>query len=327
MYVIQTHQGLAVSRVNPRFYPLNGSDTAPIRFYRKKGINKMKTKREMAQAGITVAGVVIGIFVFIVSAAYADRSLKTSEKVTVPRHKVAQEPGKTIINSIGMAFVYIKPGTFMMGSPPNELDRKTDETLHQVTLTKGFYMQTTVVTQGQWKRVMNTNPSYFKNCGDDCPVENVSWNDAKAFIQKLNSMEGHSRYRLPTEAEWEYSCRAGCVGPYANGNTMIHLDKMGWFSANSERKIHPVGQKKPNAWGLYDMHGNVSEWCQDWYGNYPSGSVTDPVGPPSGPGRVRRGGAWCYEAWNCRSAIRFRNFDGGRGFSLGFRLAHGVVPR
>jgi formylglycine-generating enzyme required for sulfatase activity len=178
-------------------------------------------------------------------------------------------------------------------------------------------MQTTEVTQGQWKRVMGNNPSNFKNCGDNCPVEQVSWNDVQGFINKLNSKEGHNRYRLPTEAEWEYACRAGSSGPYANDNS---LDSMGWYDGNSGSKTHTVAQKKANAWGLYDIHGNVWEWCQDCYGEYPSGAVTDPEGPSSGSNRVVRGGRWDVSARDCRSADRSWDDPGNRGSALGFRL-------
>ena len=215
-----------------------------------------------------------------------------------------------------MKFVYIKPGSFMLGSPSSEPGRENGETLHQVTLTKGFYLQTTEVTQGQWKRVLGSNPSKFQSCGDNCPVETVSWSDIQEFIAELNRIEGGYKYRLPTEAEWEYACRAGTKGPYA-GN----LDAMAWYTDTSGGKSHAVGGKRPNAWGLYDMHGNVWEWCQDRYGDYPSGPLTDPVGSSSGADRVIRGGSWSYNARYCRSAYRYRDKPGYRSDYLGFRLA------
>ena len=164
---------------------------------------------------------------------------------------------------------------------------------------------------------MGNNPSYFKNCGDDCPVEQVSWEDAQDFIRKLNAREGGSRYRLPTEAEWEVGCRGGSETPYANGKS---LSLLGWYDDNSGEKTHPVASKEPNAWGLYDMHGNVWEWCQDWKGGYPSGHVTDPVGPSSGSFRVKRGGGWYYFARFCRSAYRDVSSPGLRYNNLGLRL-------
>jgi len=226
------------------------------------------------------------------------------------------KPARTITNSLGMRFVWISPGTFMMGSPASESGRESDEAQHQVILTKGFYMQTTEVTQGQWKAVMGSNPSHFKNCGDDCPVEDVSWNDCKEFIRRLNQKEGAGKYRLPTEAEWEYACRAGSAGAYAGD-----LDSMGWYDRNSDERTHPAGQKKANAWGLYDMHGNVWEWCKDRYGDYPSGSVTDPKGPSSGAYRVFRGGSWYLFSSFCRSAKRRYHSPDLREGLLGFRLA------
>lgn len=218
----------------------------------------------------------------------------------------------------GMEFAYVAPGTFMMGSPSGEDGRDSDEKQHQVTLTRGFYMQTTEVTQGQWKAVMGNNPSYFKNCGDNCPVEKVSWNDAQEFIQKLNQREGRELYRLPTEAEWEYAARSGGKNEKYSGSN--NIDQVAWYRSNSNSQTHKVGTKSPNGLGIYDMSGNVWEWCQDWYGEYPSGSVTNPTGPSSGSARVLRGGGWISSAAGCRSAYRDRYDPGNRSYSLGFRL-------
>ena len=233
-----------------------------------------------------------------------------------------------ITNSIGMEFVYIPPGSFMMGSPPDEPERGNDEKQHRVILTNGFYMQSTEVTQGQWKKVMGTNPSYFKKCGVNCPVEQVSWNDVQTFIHELNRQEGRSTYRMPTEAEWEYAARAGSTTAFANGRISetayghdSNLNLVGWNYHNANKKTHPVAQKQPNAWGLYDMHGNVWEWCQDWYGDYPAGPVTDPAGPPRSSGRVTRGGCLEDFAGSCSSANRNWVAPGIRGYGLGFRLA------
>jgi formylglycine-generating enzyme required for sulfatase activity len=224
-------------------------------------------------------------------------------------------------DAMGMKFVHIDPGTFMMGSKgglfKREKGREKDETRHQVTLTKGFYMQTTEVTQGQWRAVIGNNPSYFKDCGDNCPVEQVSWEDCQKFIKRLNQQEGGNKYRLPTEAMWEYACRAGTTGPYAGS-----LDTMGWYSENSGGRTHPVAEKSPNAWGLYDMHGNVWEWCEDWYDDYPKGSVTDPKESySSSPFRVFRGDCYLDFAKYYRSADRFSYDPGYRDFALGFRLS------
>ena len=253
-------------------------------------------------------------------------------------------PRRSVTNSLGMEFLYIKPGTFMMGSPSNEPGRNDNEIQHQVTLTKGFYMQTTEVTQGQWQAIMGSNPSYFKNCGNDCPVEQTSWNDVQEFVRKLNQREEGDTYRLPTEAEWEYAARAGSTTAFASGDITetdcgydANLDAMGWYCGNSDVSYsgcednsewggskcagtHPVVQKQPNGWGLYDMHGNVWEWCQDGYRDYTSDTVTDPTGPSSGSFRVLRGGSYFSNAWVCRSAHRSRYNLGGRRSYLGFRL-------
>jgi formylglycine-generating enzyme required for sulfatase activity len=225
------------------------------------------------------------------------------------------------VNSLGMTFNLILPGTYTMGSPEVESGHSGDEIQHQVTLTQPFYLQTTEVTQGQWEAVMGNNPSYFTDCGNDCPVEQVSWEDAQDFIAALNDL-GEGTYRLPTEAEWEYAARAGSTTAFANGDfSLNNLDAMGWYDGNSGDTTHTVAQKQPNAWGLYDMHGNVLEWCQDRYGNYPSGSVTDPQGPSSGSARVVRGGCWGSHAEYCSSANRGRLMPGGNGGSnSGLRL-------
>jgi formylglycine-generating enzyme required for sulfatase activity len=236
---------------------------------------------------------------------------------------------KTVENSIGMTFVYIKPGTFMMGSPSNEPGRDNGETQHQVTLTRGFYMQTTEVTQGQWRTVMGNNPSAFNNCGNECPVELVSWNEAQEFIRRLNQKEGVSSYRLPTEAEWEYAARAGTVTPFNTGNCLSadqanyngDYPLSGCSNGEYRKKTVRTGSFSPNAWGLYDMHGNVFEWCQDWYGDYPLVSVTDPPGSSTRGFRVFRGGGWRDDAGPCRSAYRSRSTPDVGNVRLGFRLS------
>jgi formylglycine-generating enzyme required for sulfatase activity len=238
-------------------------------------------------------------------------------------------PENEITNDLGMRFVYIPPGTFVMGSPDDEPERFEDEKQHQVTLTKGFYMQTTEVSQGQWQEVMGSNPSYFKECGNDCPVEKVSWYDAQDFIEKLNAKEDIGKYRLPTEAEWEYAARAGTQTPFFfgrclstdqanyNGNYPLEGCPKGKYRETTLK----VGSLQPNAWGLFDMHGNVWEWCEDYYGNYPdSKELTDPIGPSKGSHRVVRGGGWAGSAGVCRSAFRGRFAPVDRGSNLGFRL-------
>jgi formylglycine-generating enzyme required for sulfatase activity len=170
-----------------------------------------------------------------------------------------------------------------------------------VTISSAYYLQTTEVTQGQWKKVMGSNPSKFKNCGDDCPVEQVSWSDVQVFIRKLNSQEGTDKYRLPTEAEWEYACRAGTTTAYSFGDNESDLGDYGWYHGNSGNRTHPVGQKRPNPWGLYDVHGNVWEWTQT----------------EEGSRRVFRGGSWPYNAGHCHSAFRYVSVPGVRFNTLG----------
>jgi formylglycine-generating enzyme required for sulfatase activity len=213
-----------------------------------------------------------------------------------------------------------------MGSPVHEPGRNEDELEYEVVLTRGFHIQTTPVTQAQWKAMMGKNPSGFQDRSDDLPVERVSWYQCQEFIKKLNS-SGDFIYRLPTEAEWEYACRSGSVTPFANGDIVElfcthdpNLNAIGWYCGNSARKTHSVGQKSPNTWGLYDMHGNVCEWCEDWYAEYPSTSQKDPRGPSSGQGRVIRGGSWFSNAKNCRSAARLWWAPNSASDFIGFRL-------
>ena len=232
-----------------------------------------------------------------------------------------------ITNSIGMKLRLIPAGEFMMGSPGTESDRDDDETQHRVRITKPFYMGVTEVTQEQYQKVMGSNPSKFK--GPQNPVELVSWAEAVEFCRKLSAMPaektaGHV-YRLPTEAEWEYACRSGTTTAYGFGDDASRLGDYGWFRSNSDSSTHPVGEKKPNAWGLYDMHGGVYEWCQDWYGAYPSGSATDPTGATSGSHRVIRGGSWISSARYCRSATRYWRTPGYRNNLLGFRVLRSSI--
>lgn len=230
----------------------------------------------------------------------------------------------TTIPELGLELVRIRAGSFTMGSPLSEAGRSDYEGPQtRVTISKAFWLGKHEVTQGQWQTVMGNNPSCFK--GTDLPVEEVSWEDAMDFCRRLTERErGAGRlpagyvYTLPTEAQWEYAARAGTTGPYGgNGN----LDDMGWYNANSGSQTHPVGGKRANAWGLYDMHGNVSEWCADWFSDsLPGGSMVDPVGPGSGTNRVQRGGGSFFIAEICRSAIRGKTRVVQSRY-LGFRLA------
>jgi superfamily II DNA or RNA helicase/formylglycine-generating enzyme required for sulfatase activity/5-methylcytosine-specific restriction endonuclease McrA len=231
--------------------------------------------------------------------------------------------GTDFTNSIGMRLKLIAAGTFMMGSPPSEPDRYDDETQHRVRISKPFYLGVYEVTQGQYEKLMGENPSYFE--GDNNPVDWVTWKDAELFCRELSARPEEQAagrvYRLPTEAEWEYACRAGTTTAYSFGDDRSQLRNFAWYEVNAERRHHPVGQKKPNPWGLYDMHGNVCEWCQDWYGDYPSGSTTDPTGAASGSNRVSRGGSWGSVAENCRSADRYRRRPSICYDDYGFRVA------
>jgi len=255
---------------------------------------------------------------------------------------------------VELDMVWIKPGTFTMGISENELSTfipdvvkdivKEHEMPHQVTLTKGYWLGKYEVTQRQWKAVMESNPSEFE--GDDLPVEQVSWEDAMEFCRKLTEWERNAErlpsgyeYTLPTEAQWEYACRAGTTSSLNSGKDVTtddgicdDLDEVGWYWMNGGKKnwnggknpaicTHPGGQKKPNNWGLYDMHGNVREWCLDWYGDYPTSSVTDPKGANTGKDRVFRGGSWDSLPRGCRSALRGSAASDKRNHSLGFRLA------
>ncbi|MBI3018600.1 MAG: formylglycine-generating enzyme family protein [Deltaproteobacteria bacterium] len=240
---------------------------------------------------------------------------------------IASRAGGSLVPSVDVIpsdllgdFAQIPAGSFMMGSPETEANRSSDETQHQVTLTQDFQMMKTEVTQKMWVSIMSSNPSYFK--GDNLPVEKVSWNDVQAFIQKLNQKNDGYTYRLPTEAQWEYAARAGTSTTYSFGDNAAVLGDYGWFSGNSGNKTHEVGQKNPNAFGLYDMHGNVWEWVQDWYdiSYYSSSNVTDPIGPTSGSDRVVRGGSWINRAKSLRSAIRYNYGPDDRYSNVGFRL-------
>jgi formylglycine-generating enzyme required for sulfatase activity len=230
------------------------------------------------------------------------------------------ERTSSLSNSLGMQFILIPAGEFQMGSTSG-----TDDELpvHTVRISKPFYLGIHEVTQGQWEAVMGNNPSQFP--GDaNRPVEAVSWEAVQKFIDKLNTREGGTKYRLPTEAEWEYAARAGSTTAYSFGDDSSQLGQYAWFAGNANNTTHPVGKLQPNAWGLYDMHGNVWEWVQDWYGEYAAEPVPDPQGPASGSDRVLRGGSWINDARDCRSAYRLYDAPGDRLINLGFRLLRTV---
>jgi formylglycine-generating enzyme required for sulfatase activity/cellobiose-specific phosphotransferase system component IIA len=234
----------------------------------------------------------------------------TSEAQTAKRGEAA--PGSHTFKdpSTGMEFVFVKGGCFRMGSDDADADERPVHTV----CTSGFYLGRYEVTQGQWKKIMARNPSSFAGCGDSCPVEKVSWNDVHLFIERLNARVRSAKYRLPTEEEWEYAARAGTESErYGN------LDAIAWYEKNSGRHPHEVGKKKPNAWGLYDMLGNVWEWVEDRYGYYTS-DRSETVGPSGELYRVARGGSWNSSARDTRSAFRNSLSPDSRNFSIGFRL-------
>jgi len=233
------------------------------------------------------------------------------------------EPGDLVTNSVGMKLAYMPPGTFTMGSPKTEPGRIPNETRREVTFAKGFRIGVTEVTQEEWRRVMETNPSFFK--GDDRPVERITWREATEFCRRLSEKE-KKRYRLPTQAEWEYACRAGTTTVYSTGGNEAALAAAGWYLGNSGNESHPVGRKKPNPWGLYDMHGNVSEWCADAYAeNYvatPRDGSAHEV--EDARHRVGRGGGWRHGIETNRSAVRHGYAHRFANDYLGVRPARSV---
>ena len=233
--------------------------------------------------------------------------------------KASYSNGTLTVNGIKYNMVWVDGGTFRMGATPEQGSDAYDneKPVHSVTLS-GYYIGKTEVTQALWKAVMGSNPSYFK--GDNLPVEQVSWDDCQKFIRKLNALTGQN-FRLPTEAEWEFACRGGnnsCGYKYSGSN---YIDNVAWYDGNSGNKTRPVATKLPNELGIYDMTGNVWEWCSDWKGDYSSGAQTNPKGPYDGSGRVIRGGSWCFSAGFCRSSSRYYFSPDLRFNGLGLRLS------
>ncbi len=284
---------------------------------------------------ITMTSNSLGFRVALVSTLPVD-----GENITIP-----------LVDDVKLNLIWIKPGTFIMGSPEYELGRGSDETQHQVTLTKGYWLGKYEVTQSQYEALMGENPSKYK--GADQPVDSVTWYEAMAFCAKLNALEKAAgrlpegyEYTLPTEAQWEYACRAGTTTALNSGKNLSdrlkcpEVDEVGWYNDNSggyggydssgniigNGKTFPVGQKQPNAWGLYDMYGNVGEWCLDWYEEYPTSVMTDPKGADEGTRRVRRGGGWSNYAFYCRSADRYYDWPNYSWLTSGFRVALAPVP-
>jgi formylglycine-generating enzyme required for sulfatase activity len=254
--------------------------------------------------------VLVGIVVVAATAAMSRQEIP----LDVPASELeTQHPaGERWVNSIGMTFIRVPAGTFTMGSSATDAESH-ERPLHTVTISRPFFMAATEVTQSQWQAVMGSHPSRFQ--GDDHPVEQVSWVDVQEFIRKLSTQERTTGYRLPTEAEWEYACRTG-----ATGDDDGELGSTAWYDPNADGSTHPVAQKQANAWGLFDMLGNVYEWCEDWKGPYPRGEVTDPQGPSEGPGRVIRGGSWMIHANRARADFRDFLAPDDRRDDVGFRI-------
>jgi sulfatase modifying factor 1 len=311
--------------------------------------NKFKHLPKEEKTNARILGLAMVVSLFLLS----NFGCSTTPQTVIPAPE-------TFTNGFGMKFMKIPAGTFMLGSGMSvseTADRYGGKTgfyidehpQHQVTLTRSFYMQTTEVTVGQWRRFVQAvdyrtgaevsggswtytgggilefkNGYYWDNPGfkqsEENPVVCVSWNDVQAFVKWLNGKEDKT-YSLPTEAQWEYAARAGTTTTFCFGNNADMLEEYAWYGKNSEKYTHPVGQKKPNSWGLHDMYGNVSEWCRDWYGKYPSGAVTDPKGPASGSEKVVRGGSFLGKARFSNSTFRYMFVPSYRIIVPGFRLA------
>jgi formylglycine-generating enzyme required for sulfatase activity len=289
--------------------------------------------------------------------AHAEKQAEIMNLITVidrlvSKRKIDEQTNNKAISDIGIKFILIEPGTFLMGrrmnieeiadhygSNPyrfsyyyvrnyNEKSNDPEKPRHGVEIDQSFYLQTSPITQGQWQRIMGNNPSKFKACGEDCPVVNVSWEDAKKYIEKLNQIEKTKKYRLPSESEWEYACRAGSMTEFYFDDYPDQLGEFAWYSRNSNKKIHPVGKKQPNAWGLFDMHGNVWEWVEDdWHDNYegaPEDDASAWIDNPRRHVRVMRGGSFEDDSSNCRSASRKSGLANERSRSVGFRLAMSI---
>jgi formylglycine-generating enzyme required for sulfatase activity len=275
--------------------------------------------RWVAGSALAMGGVMSLVVLFPLVASLVGSSPVDETRIAVDETRIAVDETRIAVDETRIAalfsetnFVRISAGEFMMGST-NGVD--DEQPVHRVRISREFEMGKYEVTQAQWEAVMGNNHSRFE--GPDLPVEQVSWNDAQEFINKLNQSDNKYQYRLPTEAEWEYAARAGSTGDYAGD-----LDAMAWYYINSGNTTHPVGQKQANAWGLYDMHGNVWEWVRDWYdsGYYAQSPGADPRGPSSGSSRVSRGGGWGSLARNCRSAVRSSGSPVLRYYYLGLRL-------
>ena len=270
--------------------------------------------------GIIGLAIVIGLSIFVIRKCSVESGSGT-EAATETAVEMLNSDIETInVNGVAFKMVRVQGGTFQMGATSEQgKDAEDDELpVHSVTLSD-YYIGQTEVTQELWEAVMGSNPSYFKG-NNQCPVEDVSWNDCQEFIEKLNRLTGKN-FRLPTEAEWEYAARGGNKSRGYKYSGSNNPDAVAWYDDNSGSKTHPVATKQSNELGLYDMSGNVYEWCQDWYGEYKSNSQTNPTGASKGSGRVLRGGSWNSHARYVRVSIRDASTPGYRNYSIGLRLA------
>jgi formylglycine-generating enzyme required for sulfatase activity len=254
--------------------------------------------------------------------ATARQKADAGRKTRVPAKELELDLG----DGVKLELLLIAAGEFKMGSPDSDKHAFPDEKpQHRVRITKPFYLGKYVVTQEQWKAVVGGDPSHYK--GPKNPVESVSWEDCQMFLRRLNAKKGEQggKFVLPTEAQWEYACRAGSTTKYFFGDDEKQLPEYAWFNENAGSKTHPVGERKPNAWGLYDMQGNVLQWCQDRYdynnGYYANSPTDDPTGPATGADRVNRGSSWYWSAANCRSASRGGFVPDRPDIFVGFRVA------
>jgi formylglycine-generating enzyme required for sulfatase activity len=270
---------------------------------------------------LIISILVIGVVLF---SGCTDKDNNQQPEPNIDDSAVESVQNRTFDNTIGMEFVLIPAGNFYMGSPPDEEGRLINEgPVHEVQITEAFYMGKYEVTQEQWIEIMGVSPSMSKE--DRLPADSISWNQIQEFIIKLNEQENTNKYRLPSEAEWEYAARAGTTTRYSFGENEMKLDNYAWYHENSQGTTHPVGQKLPNQWGLYDMHGNVWEVVQDgFHDNYNNAPLDGSVWETVNKNFISRGGSWDNDANLLRSATRHKNDPGDRNFLTGFRIVRDV---
>ncbi|MGA2256209.1 MAG: formylglycine-generating enzyme family protein [Thermoguttaceae bacterium] len=275
------------------------------------------------QASTIALLVIMALGSVVFATASGSKEKEAGDKINILPKELTFELGR----GIKLEIVLVPAGEFMMGSSDSDEDASSREMpQHKVRIKKPFHLGRYLVTQEQWEAVIGSNPSHFK--GSKNPVDLVSWEDCQKFLEELNAKIGtqSGEFTLPTEAAWEYACRAGSTTQYCFDDDDPKLSEYAWYNANSGNTTHPVGEKKPNAWGLYDMHGNVWEWCQDWYASeyYSKSLVDDPTGPATGSDRVIRGGCWLGPSRGCRSAVRTNLGPELHSSLLGFRVA--LIP-